>query len=103
MICYLKERNLEPNLEDELKADYNVDHRTLEDFQKFYLNVGPPNYHWYQSKFAKLGFKLYPQFKTNLIKDVLDNYKPGGKNLDGISLLRDLAPEKFNDWLKEMQ
>ena len=103
LICYLKERNLEPNLEDELKADYPVEHKTLEDFQKFYLQVGPQNYHWYQSKFAKLGFNLYPQFKTNLIKVVLDNYKPGGKGLDGISLLRVLAPETLNNWLKEMR
>ncbi len=103
LICYLKERNLEPNLEDELKADYPVEHRSLEDFQKFYLKVGPSNYHWYQSKFAKLGFKLYPQFKTDHIKEVLDNYKPGGKDLNGISLLRDLAPETLNDWLKEMR
>jgi len=103
LICYLKERNLEPNLEDELKADYPVEHRTLEDFQKFYLQVGPQNYHWYQSKFAKLGFMLYPQLKTNLIIEVLDNYRPGGKGLDGISLLRDLAPETLNQWLKEMQ
>jgi hypothetical protein len=103
LICYLKERNLEPNLEDELNADYPVEHRTLEDFQKFYLQVGPQNYHWYQSKFAKLGFKLYPKFNTNLIKEVLNNYNSAGKALDGISLLRDLAPETLNEWLKEMR
>ena len=103
LICYLKERNLEPDLENELKADYPVEHKTLEDFQKLYLHVGPQNYHWYQSKFAKLGFMLYPQLKINLIKEVLNNYKPGGKDLSGITLLRDLAPETLNEWLKEMQ
>ncbi|HLK27298.1 MAG TPA: hypothetical protein VKT28_01860 [Puia sp.] len=103
LICYLKAENLEPNLDKELKADYPVAHKTLEDFQKFYGGVGPANYHWYQSKFAELGFKLYPQLKTNLIKAVLDNYKSGGKQIDGISLLKHLAPDITKEWLKEMQ
>ncbi len=103
LICYLKSKNLEPNLEEEMKADYPVTHRTLEDFQKFYGGVGPRNYGWYQVKFAKLGFKLYPEFKVELIRLVLQNYALNGKNLDGVTLLKGLAPETMNTWLKMMQ
>ncbi len=103
LICYLKNKNLEPNLEEEMKADYPVTHRTLEDFQKFYGGVGPRNYGWYQVKFAKLGFELYPEFKVELIRLVLQNYAPNGKNLDGVTLLKGLAPETMNTWLKMMQ
>jgi hypothetical protein len=103
LICFLKSNNLEPNLEEEMKADYPVTHRTLEDFQKFYGGVGPRNYGWYQVKFAKLGFELYPSFKVELIRLVLQNYAPNGKNLDGVTLLKGLAPETMNAWLKMMQ
>jgi hypothetical protein len=103
LICFLKSNNLEPNLEEEMKADYPVTHRTLEDFQKFYGGVGPRNYGWYQVKFAKLGFELYPSFKLELIRLVLQNYAPNGKNLDGVTLLKGLAPETMNAWLETMQ
>ena len=103
LICFIKSNNPEPNLEEEMKADYPVTHRTLEDFQKFYLGVGPKNYGWYQVKFAKLGFELYPEFKVDLIRLVLQNYAPNGKNLDGVALLKGLAPETMNTWLKMMQ
>ncbi len=103
LICFIKEKNLVPELENELKADYPVAHKTLDDFQKLYGGVGPANYHWYQCKFAQLGYKLYPKFKIELIRKVIENYSPGGKNLDGISLLKSLAPETMNEWLKEMQ
>ena len=65
--------------------------------------MGPANYHWYQSKFAELGFSLYPQFKLGLIKKVLQNYAAGGENVDGLTLLKRMAPEKMDVWLKEMQ
>ncbi|MEO6850078.1 MAG: hypothetical protein ABI203_03955 [Mucilaginibacter sp.] len=103
LICYIKEKHLAPTLEQDLKADYPVPHKTLGDFEKLYLDVGPANYHWYQQKFAKLGFSLYPQFKLELIRKVLENYAPGGKNMDGLSLLKTLAPAKMDAWLKEMQ
>lgn len=103
LICFIKEKNLVPGLENELKADYPVAHKTLEDFQKLYGDVGPANYHWYQCKFAQLGYKLYPQFKLELIKKVIENYFPEGKDPDGISFLKKLAPETMNEWLKEMQ
>jgi hypothetical protein len=103
LICFIKEKNLAPTLEKDLQANYPVQHKSLDDFQKIYLGVGPANYHWYQSKFATLGFSLYPQFKEKLISLMLQNYSPGGKNLDGLTLLKTLAPEKMNAWLKEMQ
>lgn len=103
LICFIKEKNLVPELKDALKADYPVAHKTLDDFEKLYGDVGPANYHWYQSKFAQLGYKLYPQLKLELIKKVIGNYSPGGKNLDAVSLLKKLAPETMDGWLKEMQ
>jgi hypothetical protein len=51
-----QDKNLAPGLEQELKADYPVSHKTIEDFDKLYGGVGPANYHWYQQKFAQLGF-----------------------------------------------
>jgi hypothetical protein len=103
LICFIKENNLVPDLENELKADYPVTHKTLDDFQKLYGNVGPANYHWYQCKFAQLGYEMYPAFKIELIRKVIKNYSPGGKQLDGVSLLQSLAPETVSKWLKEMQ
>ena len=70
-ICYIKEKNLAPGLQEHLKANYPVAHRTLDDFQQLSLGVGPQNYHWYQCKFAELGFLLYPLYKADLIKKVL--------------------------------
>lgn len=107
LICYVKEKNLEPSietkLEEELKADSQEPHKSLNDFENLYFGVGPKNYGWYQNKFAQLALKLYPQFKTDLIKKVLDNYKADGKNLEGVLLLKNIAPEIMNEWLKEMQ
>jgi len=102
LICYIKDRNLAPDLQKALQADYPVAHRSLDDFQKIYLGVGPQNYHWYQSKFAELGFRLYPQFKTSLIKEVLDNYSPTGKQLNGVALLTAIAPDVATEWLQQM-
>ncbi|MGI8952464.1 MAG: hypothetical protein ACR2FN_12875 [Chitinophagaceae bacterium] len=79
------------------------EHRTLEDFEKFYDQVGPPNYDWYQKKFMKLCFLLYPQFKTKLITDIVENYASGGKNIDALTLMKSIASETMNKWLKEMQ
>ncbi len=79
------------------------EHRTLEDFEKFYDQVGPPNYDWYQKKFMKLCFLLYPQFKTKLITDIVENYASSGKNIDALTLMKSIASETMNKWLKEMQ
>ncbi len=77
--------------------------KTVDDFNKIYLGVGPANYHWYQQKFAKLAFAVYPDLKLELIKKVLQNFAAGGKNLDGLTLLKGLDPQKVDGWLKEMQ
>ncbi len=107
LICYLREKNLEPdfeiNLEKKLKADTQEPHKTLDDFQRMYFGVGPQNYGWYQNKFAQLGAQLYPKFKTGLIKKVIENYKPSGENMTGIVMLQNLAPEIMNEWLKGME
>ncbi len=104
LICYTKKKNLNTNLQKILKPDNSIaQHKTLEEFQKIYLGVGPANYGWYQCEFAQLGYKLYPEFKIGLIRKVIENYSPSGKQLDGISLLKKLAPEIMDEWLKEMQ
>jgi len=104
LICYIREKNMNTHLESILKPDYSVArHKTLEDFQKLYLGVGPANYGWYQCQFAQLGFAIYPQLKMKLIEAALENYGRGGKNLDGVSLLKALAPETMNNWLNEMK
>ncbi len=103
MICYIKEKNIAPELEAEFKTDYHVSHRNLKDFENFYMDVGPSNYNWYQQKFAQLGYALYPRLKTGLIRAALKNYSPGGKNLNGVDLIRSLDPETINTWLKSMK
>lgn len=103
LICFIKADNLAPDLQNILKADFPVAHKSLDDFEKLYLGVGPANYHWYQSKFAALGYSLYPQFKEKLITLVLQNYSRGGKNLDAKSLLLSLSPDTMNAWLSSMK
>jgi hypothetical protein len=104
--CYLKEKHsqIASGIEELVKPPLpQPKYKSLQDFQNLYGKVGPENYDWYQRRFAQLDFALYPQLKLELIKKVIENYSPGGKNLDGISLLKKLAPETMNEWLKEMQ
>ncbi len=104
-LSYLKakEKHIATGIEEMLKVPLpQPKYKSLQDFQNLYLNVGPANYDWYQRRFAQLDFALYPKLKLELIKEVIENYSPGGKNLDGISLLKKLAPETMNEWLKEM-
>lgn len=103
LICFIQAKGLAPDLQKELQANFPVAHRTLDEFEKLYLGVGPSNYHWYQSKFAMLGYSLYPQFKEKLITLVLQNYAPGGKNLDAKSFLLSVSPDTVTAWLNEMK
>lgn len=102
MICFLKENHLLLDIGKENIA-FSVKYKTLEDFEKLYFRVGPQNYDWYQRRLIDLGFLLYPQLKTKLIQDVLINYNIGGKNLDALTLMKDIDPPVMNEWLKEMQ
>ena len=65
---------------------YRPIHRSINDFEERYDKVGPANYDWYQKKFMKLGFQLYPSYKLQIIKKVLSNYAPEGMALEALSL-----------------
>jgi hypothetical protein len=105
MICYIKEKHVGFEIEEMAKITYSSpQHKTLDDFQKFYASgLGPANYDWYQRKFAQLGFALYPKLKLELIKQILQNYSAVGKNIDCTELIEKLAPDIMNSWLKGMQ
>ena len=102
MICYLKNQQLILDIGKE-NSTFSPKYKTLEDFEKLYFRVGPQNYDWYQRRFIELGFLLYPHLKTKLIQDVLNNYKSGGKNLDGLTLMKDIDPTVMDEWLKQMK
>jgi hypothetical protein len=105
MICYIKEKHLGFEIEDMARITYSSpQHKTLADFQKLYASgLGSANYDWYQRKFAQLGFALYPKLKLELVRQILQNYSARGKNIDCLSLMKKLAPDAMNRWLKEMQ
>ncbi|HVW16263.1 MAG TPA: hypothetical protein VHB54_20695 [Mucilaginibacter sp.] len=103
LLCYIQPRDLAPDLPKMLQANFPVSHRTLDDFENIYTGVGPANYHWYQSKFAMLGYSLYPQLKEKLIVLALQNYSPGGKHLDAKNFLLSLSPGTVSAWLNEMK
>lgn len=101
--CFLKEHPNYPLLPQVGETGYNPSHKTLADFEGLYDKVGARNYGWYQGQFQNLGYELYPKFKTDLIKKFIANYSAGGKKLDPLVLLQQLAPEITNQWLKEMK
>jgi hypothetical protein len=101
LICYVKGNKVDLDLE-KMALPKNQPHRTLEDFEKLYDRVGPQNYDWYQKEFIRFGLMLYPQFKTKLIKEMIANYSPKGKHTDAAILLKALAPDTMEAWLKEM-
>ncbi|MBS1597473.1 MAG: hypothetical protein JST75_04565 [Bacteroidetes bacterium] len=102
LICYLQKENLPLDL---VKTDpsFVPKYKRLEDFERLYARVGPQNYDWYQRKFIQLGYSLYPDLKTNLIKNVIENYSSNGKKLDAPVLFDSLAPQKMLEWRKGMQ
>ena len=102
LICWLNANHLPLDL-GKPDADFVPKYKTLEDFEKLYIRVGPKNYDWYQRKFIQLDYSLYPPLKVGLINDVLQNYATGGNNLDALSLFRNLSPEKMKDWLNGME
>jgi hypothetical protein len=102
LICYVKGNMIDlPPEQTDLPKDQP--HRTLEDFEKLYDKVGAQNYDWYQKEFIRYGLALYPQFKLELIRAMIENYSAGGKHADAAGLLKKLAPTTFDTWLKEMR
>lgn len=102
-ICFFQQHKNYPGLPQIDETGYQPKYKTLADFEKYYSNVGAPNYGWYQGKFQELGKRLYQKFKVDLIRKFIANDAANGKKLDPLVLLKQLAPEITNDWLKEMQ
>ncbi len=103
LICYIQGNNIDFDLKNFFKPDGDWRHKTLEDFNKLYDNVGPANYDWYQKEFLQLGLQLYPQFRLGLINKITENYSLHGKHLTALMLLKNIAPVTTDNWLKEMQ
>lgn len=102
-ICFFQQHKNYPGLPQIDESGYQPKYKTLEDFERLYSTVGPPNYGWYQGKFQELGKRLYPKFKVELLKKFIANYSPEGKKLPPLVLLKQLAPKIMNQWLKEMR
>lgn len=102
-ICFFEENKNYPGLPQVGETGYQPKYKTLEDFERLYSNVGARNYGWYQGRFQDLGERLYPKFKTDLIREFIANYAVNGKKLEPLVLLQQLAPEITNQWLKEME
>lgn len=100
LICYAKGNDLDLPFSELPK---NPAHKTLEDFERLYDKVGPSNYDWYQKEFIRYGLQLYPKFKVELIRKIIDNYSANGKRLDAAVLLKSLSTETMDTWLKEMK
>lgn len=102
-ICFFEEHKEYPGLPQVGETGYTPKYKSLTDFEHLYSNVGDQNYGWYQAQFQNLGYELYPKFKTRLINEFINNASPTGKKLDSLDLLKQLAPEIMNQWLKEMK
>lgn len=102
-ICFFEEHKEYPGLPQVGETGYSPKYKSLSDFERLYSNVGDQNYGWYQAQFQNLGYMLYPKFKTELIKKFIENNSVTGKKLSSIDLLKHLAPEIMNQWLKGME
>ena len=102
-ISYLNENKINKGLPQIDQSDFQPKYKTLDDFEKFYFGMSPQNYAWYQGKFQKLGYQLYPKFNIGLLREFIKNYEMPGKKLDPISLLQQLAPDIMTKFLEEMK
>ncbi|HVT86061.1 MAG TPA: hypothetical protein VHD35_12730 [Chitinophagaceae bacterium] len=103
LICYVYETKIDFDIKTFFMPEGNPLHKTIQDFNTFYEDVGPANYDWYQREFIQLGIKLYPRLKLTLIEKVIENFSPEGKHLDPLSLLKNLSPDITKNWLMQMQ
>jgi hypothetical protein len=103
LICYVYETKIDFDIKKFFVPEGNQPHRTIQDFNTFYEDVGPANYDWYQREFIQLGMKLYPRLKLTLIEKVIENSSPGGKHLDPLSLLTNLSGDITKNWLVQMR
>ncbi|RYE23056.1 MAG: hypothetical protein EOP51_11690, partial [Sphingobacteriales bacterium] len=100
-VCYTKASGIRyPAIETKFVAT----HRSLEDFEKgFQFIGGGDSYGWYQEQFMKLANMLYPKHKLAVLNAFIENYKPGGKQQEAMTLLKKIDPEIMDSWLAEMK
>lgn len=84
------------------KPGYIPAHRTLEDFEKGFPLIAN-DYGWYQGQFMKLAQRLVRNHSFTILDAFIDNYKPGGKQVEASELLRNMDAKTFGDWLIEMK
>jgi hypothetical protein len=102
-ICFFERYKNYPQLPQVGEYSYTPKYKTLADFERLYTNVGARNYGWYQGQFQNLGYALYPTFKTRLLRIFIANNGSTGHRLPALVLLKKLAPNIMERWLKEMQ
>ena len=104
-ICYLQTKNISLISSDltGIPRTYRPIYRSLADFERLYYKVGGANYGWYQEQFARLGYALYPKFKTRLVQIAIDEYGHTGKKTPPMGLLPRLAPQEMKAWLQGLQ
>lgn len=73
---------------------------SLEDFERLYSGVGPDNYGWYQSKFAKRAFEVYNAKGLLFIDEIRRNPFPKGQTLTLEEVMRrlDKTTPGFLEW-----
>jgi len=81
-----------------------VKHRTIEDFERLYTDVGSANYCWYQGWFNLGAMNLYDQFGEDFIGKIIALYQAeSGFDSTSEQLVSrlDIELEGFKDWYDE--
>ncbi len=79
-------------------------HKSLEDFEEFYMDMGGPNYCWYHAWFNVGIFELYEHFGERFIPQVTTLYKSeSGFDTTGTTLAARLEESSpgFQDWYRK--
>lgn len=80
--------------------DYDPKHRTLEDFEEYYVRVGADNYGWYQANFESKANDLFEERGFSFIRELKANFPKGEGKLSNeviINRLDKMAPG-FEEW-----
>jgi len=81
-----------------------VKHRSLEDFEELYVNVGAANYCWYHGWFNLGAVNLYDKYGEAFIIKIISLYQSeSGFDSSSVQLVSrlDLVLEGFQDWYDE--
>ncbi len=102
---------LEPNypndaniwdLSTKILGNYDPKHRTLEDFEQYYVRVGADNYGWYQANFESKAIDLYEKRGFSFLRELKENFPAGEGKLSNeviINRLEKMEPG-FKEWVK---